>query len=207
MALMRSRLRSELKNLSETNRLLSKIAALYAQNPHRVVFEIAQKRFNAADLQNVVINPALGSNNIQFQRAPFSSVKAAKTIQDLTFTADTAGAGGNAITIAYTTGGTAGSEVVTVVSNAISVQIQSGVSTATQIKAAVDAAAPAAALVDTTISGVGSNPQTAPVAPTNLAGGVTANATENYDTADIRMIRRLRNKKYMIELVDTANPA
>lgn len=67
--------------------------------------------------------------------------------------------------------GDAGNEVVTVSTLAIKVKLQSGVSTATQVKAAVDAFGAAAALVNTTISGVGGNTQTAPVAPTNLAGG------------------------------------
>lgn len=100
-----------------------------------------------------------------------AAVAASLVVQDLTYTADTAGTGGNAITIAYTTGGTAGAEVVSVVGNAISVQIESGVSTATQIKTAVDASGPASALVNVTVSGTGSNAQTAPVAATNLAGG------------------------------------
>src|SRR5579872_3244840 len=54
-------------------------------------------------------------------------------IQDINYQAVTAGASGNSVTIAYTTGGTAGQEVVSVVGNAISVQIASGVSTAAQI--------------------------------------------------------------------------
>lgn len=99
-------------------------------------------------------------------------VSATLTIQDLTYTSDLFGAAGNAITIAYTTGGTAGAEIVSVVGTAISVQIESGVSTATQIRTAVLASGPAAALVDVAISGTGSDPQTAPVGPTNLAGGL-----------------------------------
>lgn len=205
---MRSRLRSELKNLTETNSLLTKIAFLFSQKASRVEFEIAGSRFSAAACTNVVIDPTLGSANIQFQRAPFSSTAATATIQSLTYTAGAAGAAGNSITVTYTTGATAGSEVVTVVGNAISVQIASGTSTATQIKAAVDASSAAHALVSVAIlSGQGSTAQTAPVTATALSGGVTASAVENYDTADIRMIRRLRNKKYMIELTDTANPA
>lgn len=70
--------------------------------------------------------------------------------------------------------GAAGSEVVTVVGSAIKVKFQSGVSTATQIKAAVDAYGPAAALINTTIVGTGSTPQIAPSGPTNLAGGQDA---------------------------------
>lgn len=104
-----------------------------------------------------------------------SAVAASKVIQDLTYTADSAGQAGNNISIAYTTGGTAGAEVVTVNGNAISVQIETGVSTATQIKAAVDGSVAASALVGVAISGTGSNAQTAPVSQTYLSGGLGAN--------------------------------
>lgn len=67
--------------------------------------------------------------------------------------------------------GLAGSEVVTVAVNAIHVRLQSGVSTATQVKVAIDASVPAAALVNVTITGTAGNAQAAPVAPTNLTGG------------------------------------
>lgn len=75
---------------------------------------------------------------------------ASKVTQGLTLTAVTMGTGGNSITIAFTGGGTAGAEVVTVVGNAISVQIQSGVSTVTQVRTALNASTAAAALVTTT---------------------------------------------------------
>ncbi|TXH08964.1 MAG: hypothetical protein E6R04_09725, partial [Spirochaetes bacterium] len=55
------------------------------------------------------------------------------------------------VTVAYTNTGTAGSEVVTVVGNAISVAIQSGVSTADQVRRAVEAKPEATALVLTEI--------------------------------------------------------
>ena len=114
-----------------------------------------------------------------------SGVKAAWVVQDLTYTAASIGTAGNSITIAYTAGGTAGSEVVTVVGNAISVQIQSGVSTATQIRDAVLASAPATALVSVSISGTGSNTQTAPVSATNLAGGTASEVDVAADTITI----------------------
>lgn len=95
--------------------------------------------------------------------------------QDLTFTAFAAGQNGNKTSIDYTTGGTAGSEVVTVVGSAISVQIADGVSTATQVKAAIDGFPAAAALVTVAISGVGGNAQTATGAAQFLSGGLGAN--------------------------------
>lgn len=88
-----------------------------------------------------------------------SAHRAGVTLQDLTFAAVATGQAGNAISIAYTTGATAGAEVVTVTGSAISIQIQTGVSTATQVKAAFDAATPATALATSSISGTGSNAQ------------------------------------------------
>lgn len=66
-------------------------------------------------------------------------VAASVTLQDLTFTSTTTGPSSNDNTITYTTGGTAGSEVVTVdVDGNVSIQIENGVSTATEIKTACD---------------------------------------------------------------------
>ncbi len=98
------------------------------------------------------------------------AVAASKIVQDLTYTADNAGVGGNSITITYTAGGTANAEAVTVLVNAITVQIDTGVSTATQVKAAVDASVAASALVSVAVSGTGGTAQVAAVA-VNLAGG------------------------------------
>lgn len=126
-------------------------------------------------------------------------VAASLTIQDLNFQAVSGGTGGNAITMAYTTGGSAGSEVVTVVSNAITVQIASGLSTAAQIKAALDASVAAAALILTTVFGVSSNAQVAPVNATNLAGG-SSSGLEPIHTA---MIRTANEVYYFGTLIDS----
>jgi hypothetical protein len=61
--------------------------------------------------------------------------------------------------IIYTSGGTAGSEVVSVVLSDITIQIQTGVSTATQIKAAFDASIAATLIASCVITGTGSNTQ------------------------------------------------
>ena len=91
-------------------------------------------------------NP-IGTNGylVIIPRLQSVAVSAAIQIQSIQYQAVATGTGGNAITIAYTTGATAGSEVVTVVSNAISVQIASGLSTATQIAAAIAASVSVAA--------------------------------------------------------------
>lgn len=86
-----------------------------------------------------------------------SSATAATAVnQDLTFTTVATGTAANTKTVTYTTGATAGSEVVSEVGNAVGVQISNGVSTATQIKAALDGAA---TLITTAISGTGSTAQ------------------------------------------------
>ena len=111
-----------------------------------------------------------------------SGVAASKVVQDLTYTAATRGTSGNSITVAYTGGGTAGSEVVSVVGNAISIQIQSGVSTATQVSTAFGLSAPATALASVSISGTGSNAQTT-VSAQSLTGGI--NSTVNTSTDQV----------------------
>lgn len=100
---------------------------------------------------------------------PPTAVKASVVIQDITYEAVLAGAGQNAITIEYQDTATAGAETVAVAGNAILVGIQSGVSTATQVKAAIDGSAAAIALVSATITGTAGNPQATVAA--NLANG------------------------------------
>ena len=108
--------------------------------------------------------------------------QAAATIQDITYTANPtgyAGSAGNVITVAYTTGGTAGAEVVTVSGTAISIQIQSGVSTAAQILAKFNASAAALALASASITGTNTNVQTAPATTTLANGSTTLSAPDD----------------------------
>lgn len=88
-----------------------------------------------------------------------AGVKALLLVQDITYTAKKAGTQGNSISITYTTGAVAGSEVVTVNGNAIVIQISTGVSTATQVKAAFDGSAAAVALATAAITGTASDTQ------------------------------------------------
>lgn len=88
-----------------------------------------------------------------------AAVKAVRIVQDLTYTAVAYGENGNLISITYTGGGTAGAEVVTVVGNAISIQIQTSVSTATQVRAAFNLVAAATALAVCTVTGTGGTAQ------------------------------------------------
>lgn len=101
---------------------------------------------------------------------------ASLTLQDITYTAAIGGTPGNSVTVAYTTGGTAGAEVVSVISNAISVQIASGVSTAAQVLAAINNSAAALALVAASITGLSTNVETAPASGTLTGGAITLEA-------------------------------
>lgn len=94
----------------------------------------------------------------------------------ITWTAVTMGSAGNSITIAVVAGGTAGAEVVTVSGNAISVQIESGVSTRTQVLTAVQASVPASALVGISVASGGTAASL--LAATPLAGGDDTDFTQ-----------------------------
>lgn len=196
-----SRYVTHLANAAKTKALLNKIELLFSQKASRVVFEIGSERFNAADCTNVVIDGDAVNNNIIFTRPSGPTLKASLVVQDLTYTAVAAGAAGNSISIAYLDTGTAGAEVASVVGTAISVSMEAGVSTANQIRAAILASAPASALVVAVLTGT--NVAQAAASLANLAGGAD---DEQYDTADILGIRRLRVKKYLIHLKAGSDP-
>lgn len=108
-----------------------------------------------------------------------SSVGAFATLVNngITWTAVTMGSAGNSITVALVAGGTAGSEVVTVSGNAISVSIQSGVSTRTQVLTAVQASAAASALVSISVAS-GATAATA-ISATALATGADTSFSQD----------------------------
>lgn len=87
----------------------------------------------------------------------------------LTFTSISTGETADEITVAFTAGGTAGSEVVSVVDSSISILIEVGVSTSAQIKTAIENSVDASALV--TCSYETSTPENAGLIA--LTGGVT----------------------------------
>lgn len=98
-------------------------------------------------------------------------VAASATIQALLYTANDVYTDGNLISITYTGGALAGSEIVTVVGNAISVQIQDTVSTANQIITAIEASVAASALITVAVATDGTLTQTTQ-AQTFLSGSV-----------------------------------
>lgn len=109
-----------------------------------------------------------------FTDAEIDGIKASLVKSNLTFTSKVVGAAGDNISVAFITGGTAGAEVVSVVANAISVSMESTVSTANQLKAALDGSPAAAALISTAVaSGQGATAQAA-FALAHLASGADA---------------------------------
>ena len=142
--------------------------------------------FQAATTNDATAISLAAQINAHATTSPLVTAGAATNV--VTIDADVAGSGGNSLSLAYTdndtnvgatvsgatlTGGDfgAGDESVGLISNAIFVTMASALSTADTIKAAIAAFGAAAALVTTTVSGTGSNTQTGPIGPTNLAGG------------------------------------
>lgn len=125
-----------------------------------------------------------------------SGAKANKVIQDITYTANVYGTGGNSISVQYTnTAPAIGQESVTVLGNSITVSIVSGVSTAQQVQVAVNGwsaysglsqynSAASSELISAVVTGNPGNPQTTQ-GPTDLMNGVNpvtvlADWTTNY---------------------------
>lgn len=105
-----------------------------------------------------------------------TAFKASGFIGDLQLNTVVGGVVGNGYSIRYITGGTAGSEVVTVASGAITVQIEDAVSTAEQVRAAIAASSAANAIVTVKVIGNNSNPQSASMSPSPISftGGAAA---------------------------------
>lgn len=136
--------------------------------------EIRHILYGSGDL-NPTTAPSFSANVATLAFVVPATATASLIVQDLTYTAVATTDAGNLITIEYVAGGTAGAEVVTVTGNAISVSMETGVSTATQIRTAINAKAAAIALIVCTVSGTGSTAQVA-AAATPLAGGATGGA-------------------------------
>lgn len=132
---------------------------------------------DGAYFQGLNINPtvtgaryAAGINVTMDNVALYAGVAASLVIQDLTIAADLPSSQGNTVTIAFVDDGTAGAETVTQAGLDFTVHMEDGVSTATQIAAALNGFVGFTTNLNVTISGVGSNTQVAQAA-TNLANG------------------------------------
>lgn len=128
--------------------------------------------------QGINVNPTI-ANNVNYAagiNVNMNSVTNAAgspstlLVQDITYTFFANGDNNN-IQIQYTNTVLAGSEVASLAGNIATVQIQSGVSTATQVRAAWLANLTLSGAVNAVITGTAGNAQTA-FSPVNLAGGV-----------------------------------
>lgn len=130
------------------------------------------------NFQGVQMNPTITLNkgnavglNINMNNVTnYAGVRATLTIQDISYTFAQYGTDGNNYTIEYTDTVLAGNEVAQLSGNSITVQIESGVTTANQINAAFAASPNLSGGVLRVISGVGSNVQVA-TGPQSFAGG------------------------------------
>jgi hypothetical protein len=127
---------------------------------------VANRYFKSQFHYNFFVQPVILAGYADLQAPTRSSL----VNQGVTLTAVAYGSTGNNVTYAITGGGTAGSEVVTVTGNAISIQIESGVSTVTQVRTAINASGAAAALV--TATGTSGATVASPLAATALSGYV-----------------------------------
>lgn len=205
--MIKSLYRSELDNADVLQRVLDKIKKWTDEKPGRFVLKIGQYKYEGRELASFVLDPSLATGTIVINAGPAFGITAASVvIQGLTFTAKQVNSFyANDTTIEYINPGTDGALSVAVVERKIKVTLAyaSGAptSTATQVKAAIEAYAPAAALVS--IAGSGASALAA-AAETPLAGG---SSTQTYDKADIITVNRLRSRRWAIKLNPSANPA
>lgn len=113
------------------------------------------------------------------------AVKASRKIQDITYEAVAAGVAGNSITVTYNDSKDDGTAEVSVVSNAISVAIESGVTPADAIAEAINAHVTASTMVEATVDeGDEDDPQSS-AGVTTLALADGADATEIPSEIDV----------------------
>lgn len=101
----------------------------------------------------------------------YAGVKSSLVVQDITYQYKSAGPFGDTVSVQYTDTVLAGNEVASLVGTAVTVQIESGVSTATQVMTALSNNIGIAGNLNFSITGTASNPQVT-YATTNLSGGV-----------------------------------
>lgn len=125
-------------------------------------------------------------------------VLSAVTAQGVTYTAKALGKDGDDIEITLVDGATAGAEVVTVAGKSITVQIEDGVTTQTQLKAAIDGNANAAALVSVAVaSGATAVDEAAAVTTSGGVDGVSA-----FDMKGVQSIKHTGTGEYTVVLED-----
>lgn len=208
MSALKSMYRSRLPAAKVTE-LLKKIRLLSTERSSRFVLIFKDHRFKGEELTSFTIDETLATGTLLLNAGGRYGVTAAsEIIEDLTYTAKKVGDYyANDVRIKYVNPGAVGALSVSVTGHDITVTLAHNgsavTSTANDIKAAIEALAAANALVSIVVSGVGTDVQSA-VAFTALAGGSNQ---QSFDKANIAMIRRLRTKKWAIELKSDANPA
>ena len=132
-------------------------AAIDASSPAHALVTVASlgPSFN----QPAFVASAPAYQSLSGGAASQTATSAIIEVQDLTITANATGFAANGKTFSYTTGATAGAEVVTVTNGNIEVQIENGVSTATQIDTALNASTDFTTLYSVSISGTSSTAQ------------------------------------------------
>lgn len=134
----------------------------------------------------LTVNDMAGWLRIPPSKMGEPSVKAVLQVQDLFYKAIEGGLPGNEIEIEYLPSATAGAEVVTVLDRFISVTIEDGVTTAAQVKSAVEASPEASALVRVSVASGGALVDVQSAFPaTNLAGGTYSSGYDPTVTAVI----------------------
>ena len=115
----------------------------------------------------------------------FAGTQESLVIQDLTITFNQPGV--NNIQVEYVDDGTAGAETAALAGNLITVHMEDGVSTANQIKSAIEANFTLNANLDVTVSGVGTDTQIAQ-GPTGFTGGAYPGAKKaGYFDGDVEI--------------------
>jgi hypothetical protein len=126
-----------------------------------------------SDFYTLLVSDDFGDDDIAAV-VETSAVKATKVIGDLTFTAKTAGTGGNSISVTLVDDATAGAETAHASGNAITIHMEDGVSTANQVLAAINESVSVTNLVSAVVAaGQGSVAQSA-ASLQNLSGGAAA---------------------------------
>lgn len=148
---------------------MAQVAALTDNTEAEQLFNAGLSRVYIVPMDDLNLSAVLNANknfytvliSSDFDKDDIIASYATLTVSgDLKFDAKTLGYEGNDISITYTTGATSPNEVVSVVGKKISVQIESGVTTAAMIKNKIEAFPAAHALVGITALN-GSNTQTA----------------------------------------------
>lgn len=128
---------------------------------------------NASDFFTVLISDDFDDDDLA-AGVLTPGVKASLQVQDVLYTAKTAGAAGNAITVAYIADAASGDEaLVSVDGTDITVDIDPAATTAQTIADAIEASVSATALVDVAVDEGDEDDIQAVAAETPLAGGVT----------------------------------